>query len=421
MKRLLIFPFYVAMVVMMGMSMAACSDDETGNGGDEGTLTPQEEALKNAITEYVDKTVIPTYQGMADASIELYGLCVDIRSKHTAGTLTTADVQAACDAWLLTRDYWEKSEAWLYGPAGDYYIDPHIDSWPLDQTGMDALLNNPAQMAQMDDEGVYVGDYLGYALKGFHPLEYLLFELTNTNASGGATASSESVAHSTDYTVEELNYMVGLAGDLRNQCVLLEACWAGTENVTSEKQQILTNADLDKGINYGEEMKNSGSAGSDYVNYLDAAYDIIISGIQNIANEVGNVKIGNPTGKGSGDDFEYDPNYIESPYSLNSIRDFLGNVISVRNAYEGAPEVDGTIQVATYSLSDYIASLDADLDSRVRAAIQDAYDKISLMQEPFVYTCGAAEYDTINQDAVDACNVMNDIFSEVTALLQANH
>ena len=222
--------------------------------------------MKEVVADFADKTVIPSYQGMADAAMSLHSLCIDIRTKKQAGTLTTADVEAACEAWKLARDYWEKSEAWLFGPAGDYNVDPHIDSWPLDKTGMDALLNNPAQMAQMDDEGNYVGNYLGYALQGFHAIEYLLFELTNTNASGNATASSTSVAHNLNYTTEELNYLVGLAGDLRNQCILLEACWAGTENVSAEKQQILTDTELDKGKNFGDNIKNAGAAGSEYKN-----------------------------------------------------------------------------------------------------------------------------------------------------------
>ena len=421
MKKYLKFPLYMAVAAVLGMSATACSDDDEPNV-DPNELTAQEQALKEVIADYTDKTVIPTYTGMADAAMQLHSLCIDIRSKKADGTLTTADVEAAGEAWKLARDYWEKSEAWLFGPAGDYNIDPHIDSWPLDKTGMDALLNNPAQMAQMDDEGVYVGNYLGYALQGFHAIEYLLFELTNTNANGNATANSESVAHNLNYTPEELNYLVGLAADLRNQCILLEACWAGTENVTAGKQQILTDTELDKGINFGENIKNAGNAGSEYVNYLEVMYDIINAGIQNIANEVGNIKIGNPTGKGlpSGG-MEYNPDYIESPYSLNSIRDFLGNIVSIRNAYQGSPSVDGTIQVATATLSSYIATLDADLDNRVKAAIQDSYDKISKMGEPFAYTCGAPEYNTINQDAIDACNVMNDIFDEVKTLLQANH
>lgn len=423
MKKYFKFSLYMAIVAMTSLNIMSCSDDDNPiTGNDPGLLTPQEQALKEVIFDYADKTVIPTYKGMSDAAMELHSLCIDIRTKKTNGTLSENDVKAAGDAWKTARDYWEKSEAWLFGPAGDYYIDPHIDSWPLDKTGMDALLNNPAQMAQMDDEGVYVGNYLGYALQGFHAIEYLLFELTNTNANGSATANSTSIPHNLNYTTEELNYLVGLAADLRNQCILLEACWAGTENVTAEKQQILTDTEMDKGINFSERIKNAGNAGSEYVNYLDVMYDIIYAGIQNIANEVGNIKIGNPTGKGlSGSGYEYDPNYIESPYSLNSIRDFSGNIISIRNAYQGSPSVDGTIQVPTHTLSSYIATLNADLDNRVKAAIQDAYDKISLMGEPFAYTCGDPAYDKINQDAINACNVMNDIFDEVKALLQANH
>ena len=195
MKKYLKFPLYMAFTAMIGMNVTACSDDEPVAQEEPGTLSAQEQALKDVIADYTDKTVIPTYKGMADAAMQLHSLCIDIRTKKADGTLSTADVEAAGDAWKTARDYWEKSEAWLFGPAGDYYIDPHIDSWPLDKTGMDALLNNPAQMAQMDDEGVYVGNYLGYALQGFHAIEYLLFELTNTNADGNATADSKSVAH----------------------------------------------------------------------------------------------------------------------------------------------------------------------------------------------------------------------------------
>ncbi len=422
MKKYLKFPLYVATVALMGMGVAACSDDNNDPMPDDSELSAQEQALKDVIADYVDMTVIPTYNGMANAAMQLHDKCIEIRSNFRDGSLTEDDVIEAGNLWKEARAYWEKSEAWLYGPAGDYNIDPHIDSWPLDKTGMDALLSNPAQMAQMDDEGEYVGNYLGYALQGFHAIEYLLFELENTTADGTAIAETVSRPHNLNYTNEELNYLVGLAGDLRNQCILLEACWAGTENVTSEKQQILTDTELDKGVNFGENIKNAGVAGSEYVNYLDVAYDMITAGIQNIANEVGNIKIGNPTGMGRPEGgMEFDPNYIESPYSCNSIEDFKGNIISIRNAYQGSPSVDGTIQVATTTLSTYIATLDANLDTRVKAAIQDAYDKISLMGEPFAYTCGASEYDTINQDAIDACNVMNDIFEEVKTLLQNNH
>lgn len=152
---------------------------------------------------------------------------------------------------------------------------------------------------------------------------------------------------------------------------------------------------------------------------------MIVDGIQNIANEVGNVKIGNPTGMGTGDDFEYDPDYIESPYSLNSINDFLGNIISIENAYMGIQSSKGYnsgetyIQPVSYSLSTYIASLDSDLDSRVQSAITAAYEAISAMEEPFAVTAGSSAYTAINLAAIEACNDLNDIFDEVLSLINS--
>ena len=272
----------------------------------------------------------------------------------------------------------------------------------------------------MDEDGTYVGNNLGFGLQGFHAIEYLLFELQGTGA------DAKSIAHNVNYTTQELLYMTGVTGDLRNQCVLLEACWAGTENVTAEKKAILEDNELDKGVNYSQVMINAGQAGSEYVNYLEAVQDLISAGIQNIANEVGNIKIGNPTGLGDpAGGMEEDPGYIESPYSLNSITDFKDNIISIQNAYEGFQSSESynagetVIQPSTYTLSAYINSLDADLDERVKKAIDDAYNAISQMKEPFAYWAGRD--DAINQAAVDACNTLNDIFFEVDNILSANH
>lgn len=413
-------PLYLTMGAFMAMGLYACSDEnDPGTGGGEGELSEQEQALKNIVTDFANNTAVPTYRGMADAAIELHNACLAMKNAG-AGNVTTAQVETAGEAWKKARRYWELSEAWLFGPAGDYNIDPHIDSWPLDKTSMDALLANEEQMSQMDEDGTYVGNNLGFGLQGFHAIEYLLFELQGTGA------DAKSIAHNVNYTTQELLYMTGVTGDLRNQCVLLEACWAGTENVTAEKQALLEDNELDKGVNYSQVMMNAGQAGSEYVNYLEAVQDLISAGIQNIANEVGNIKIGNPTGLGDpAGGMEEDPGYIESPYSLNSITDFKDNIISIQNAYEGFQSSESynagetVIQPSTYTLSAYINSLDADLDERVKKAIDDAYNAISQMKEPFAYWAGRD--DAINQAAVDACNTLNDIFFEVDNILSANH
>lgn len=161
-------------------AIAACSDLNDLLEDDVMNTLRLEHADKNAMLQaameaYVDNTVIPTYMNMASAAIEMSALCDDILAKFDNGTLTTEDVKAAGDAWSEARKYWELSEAFLFGAAADYDIDPHIDSWPLDKTSMDNMLNNAGQMAQMSPS--YVANNLGYGLLGFHSVEYLLFEL----------------------------------------------------------------------------------------------------------------------------------------------------------------------------------------------------------------------------------------------------
>ncbi len=435
MKMILKKTFYAILCATLAAGMVSCDDD--GNTGDD--LSPsevREAALKQIITEYVDNTVIPTYEALADASVDLYAACYAMYEAGT-GNVTEDQVATAGEAWKMAREYWERSEAWLYGPAATYDVDPHIDSWPLDQNALESLLANATEMAKMDAQGVYISSQ-DYGLLGFHALEYMLFALE------GSGMSQVSVPHSTDYTTQELSYIAGVAGDLRNHCIFLEAAWAGESNISPTKQSILTQVrneseiaekntaietvlnDLANGLCYADQMKNPSEAGGNaFVNYLEGAQTMIVDGIQNIANEVGNVKIGNPTGMGTGDDFYPDPDYIESPYSLNSINDFLGNIISIENAYMGIQSSkdynkgETYIQPVSYSLSTYIASLDSDLDSRVQSAITAAYEAISEMEEPFAVTAGSDAHTAINLAAIEACNDLNDIFDEVLSLINS--
>lgn len=403
-KKMIKNSLYLFVGTMMTASMTGCNDDS--NTSDTTSSSSQEQILQSVITNYVDCTIIPTYRGMADASIELHNACLAMRNAGT-GNVTTEMVQTAGNAWIKARRYWELSEAWLYGAAGDYNIDPHIDSWPLDKTAMDNLLNNPAQMAQMDPDGYYVGNMLGYGLLGFHAIEYMLFELDATG--------TESLPHHVNYTEPELNYLAAVAGDLRNQCIRLEASWAGMDHITNDKQQILTDAELEPSFDYGSSMKNAGSGGSKYINYNEAVQELIV-GAQDIADEVGGLKIGNPTGHGEEDD----PDYIESPYSLNSITDFTDNIISIRNAYQGCQDTDDYIKPVNSSLSSYVQSLNPELDTRMKNAIQDAIDKIGQMHEPFAKTARDPQYDAINQAAIAACNNVTDVLNEVLNLLTAH-
>lgn len=369
----------IALAATLMIGFTACSDDDDNNGpGNE--LSQKEKTFKAAIVPYVDNTIIPTYKGMADNAILMSNACNAIAEAFDNGTLTTGHVKAAGNYWNLCRDYWEKSEAFLYGAAADYNIDPHIDSWPLDKNAMEELL-----VDLRGGKNWTIDNNAGYGLLGFHAVEYMLFELSEDG--------NTSLPHNTDYTKEELVYLCTVAEDLRNQCVRLEASWAGMENVSVEKQDILAEAELEPSINYGWSMKNAGEGGSLYKTYQEAAEDLV-QGCIDIADEVGNTKIGRPA-NGSSED---DKNYIESPYSLNSINDFVGNIISIRNAYQGSNAGDA-------SISDYIKSVNPELDTKVKAQIEECIVLIKKIPEPFAKSATGPEADAavtaVGTDLVD--------------------
>lgn len=397
------------LVLAVAMSLGACSDDK---GELDTPAVAKELALKDVVTDYVNNTVVPTYRGLADASMRLADICDDMCDKGVE-QLTPEHITEAGKAWIEARRYWELSEAWLFGAAADYNIDPHIDTWPLDKAAMESMLGNAAQMAQMHDResaGEYVGSSLGQGLLGFHAIEYLIFE---PQSSATDITSPRPVSR---FTQNELYYLAAVADDLRNCCLRLEASWADEGTVDHKKLEILDDAELSYDKNYGAYMKNAGSAGSIYVDFADAVQELIV-GAQDIADEVGNQKIGNPVGSG----LAADPDYIESPYALNSITDFIDNIKSVRNAYAGYNADAGTtekyIKPSTHTLSAYIASLDAGLDRRVLAAIDNAIAAIGKMREPFAATSQQKDMHDINFAAVDACNELNNVLDEVIDLI----
>lgn len=378
----------LSLYLMTAATLASCSGNDSPD--DNEGLSQKEMAISRAADEYVDNTVLPTYKDMADAAIELHDLCLAIQSKHEAGTLTGADIKAAGESWKKSRKSWELSEAFLFGPAANHNIDPHIDSWPLDKAAMDDLLaeiRSGKKNWSLDNNG-------GYGLIGFHSVEYMLFELS---ADGNT-----SLTHSTDYTPEELVYLTAVTEDLRNQAVCLEACWAGTDNVSSLKQSILEDAELDYGEEYGWEMKNAGVGGSRFKTFQQVAEEII-QGCIDIADEVGNTKIGRPHSAAS----EEDKNYIESPYSLNSIEDFADNIISIRNSYSG--RVAGVP-----SLSDYVRTVNPELDSKLKKAIEDAITAIRAIPEPFTKTAAGKEAaNAVQVVGEDLVEILEEVYDTI--------
>lgn len=357
-------------LLCMGLLFTACGSD------DPEPDVNQLDATKTAIlSQYVNGVVVPTYKSLADNAIELSELCAQLR-KNPSQSL----VDQACDKWIEARKYWELSEAFLFGAAGDYFIDPHIDSWPLKKSSLDEVLNNSALMAELDEDGAGADGFttLGYGLLGFHAVEYVLFR-------DGAPRELSNI------TENELIYNAAVAEDLAIQAARLEASWAGMSNVSSIKQQMLEDNELEPSMNYGETMINAGKAGNaSYKTQLDAMVQLL-QGASDISDEVGNTKITDPVNSGNVLD-------VESWYSWNSIADFTDNLRSVRNAYYGS--LNG--QVNTNSMASYMARNHASIDNELRRAIDNAITTVASMPAPFRNHLTKAE----TQAAVDACNAL---------------
>jgi hypothetical protein len=365
---------FAASLTLLFVSVS-CSKDNSGTDDDSA-----KEATFRAITEqFVNGTVIPTYKSLADESIALCDALAALKAAKT-----DANVNAAADKWVKARDYWELSEAFLFGPAADFGIDPHIDTWPLAKDAFENLLKNSEHIASLsaDDGDEWAAEFLGPGVLGFHGIEYILFR-------GGQRRPAASIPN------DELTVAFAVAGDLRNKCFQLEASWAGMDKVSAAKKEKLEAIEANVTIgsySYGENMLNSGKPGSINKSFADAC-ESIVEGCITIADEVGAMKIGKPhTGE--------DMNYIESPYSYNSKVDFIGNIKSIENVYLGG--LEGRRGA---SLTDYVKSVNPQTDSNIKAAIANAIAKIEAIPFPFAENFGTAAAGA----AMEACNELAEI------------
>ncbi|MBQ7647722.1 MAG: hypothetical protein IJS92_01420 [Paludibacteraceae bacterium] len=392
MKKILKLALCAACVV----GMVACKGEKKTD-----VQSDKEAALQRAMKPYVENTVIATYSKMADEGLNLLKHCSDILISVEGGHDYAQAMQDAGASWRAMRKYWEQSEAFLYGPAAAHNIDPHIDSWPLDFNAMNSLLNDASKMAELEEEGgAYVGDKLGYALKGFHAAEYLLFE--SVEQEGRAIGTGK--PHATNLTHAEAVYLLGIVEDLAQQAILLEDCWSGGK-INEWKEGVITDGEgesMSYGENYGDYMVNAGQPGSLYKTYQEAAEEII-AGCVDIAGEVAELKMGNPY-------LSNTPNqrdYIESPYSCTSTTDFADNIRSIKNAYEGA-------QAGDYSISNYVYSQNSELDGKVRKAIEESIAAIEAVQD----FENKAKGDTQVKAAMDKVQELEELLDdEVMALL----
>lgn len=418
----------LAMFCIGAFALTSCSDDDTpGLGGDrenpviDNRWTGVQAEMWDVAEQYINGVVYPTYRNLAASADDLYNEAVNVQSKHTAGTLTDADVEAACEAFKTAREYWEKSEAFLFGAATDFNIDPHMDSWPLNQGQMANFLSNSTMVAGLysDDPIAFVNQHnseFDTAL-GFHGIEFVLFRdgAPRKAAVFDSIEDHSSFSKVTVQCKDELAFLVAVAGDVRDNCYRLEVSWLGQQAATAHISRVAelgvwTHALDNNGYYYGADMLLAGTDGSTYASITATLVTLVgASGCGNIANEVASQKIGQAyrvaTGQPSLDPEEPDAiDYIESPYSKRSYIDYRDNIYSIKNSLYG--NIDQTTpdanSVMTFLENNNYSGLNA-----LQSALDDAIVKLTTCVNSgiaFVDDPGAQQAG----DAMEAVDLLND-------------
>jgi putative iron-regulated protein len=317
-KRILVFIFCALFVLSCGGG----GDDSDGGGDGGGT---NDELIQTVINDYVDQVVIPTYELLSERTTALRVAVEVLRDDPTQENL-----EAARDAWFDARVPWEQSESWLFGPVDFKGHDPALDTWPVNRTDLDAVLESGNDLTED-----FVAN-LDPSLKGFHTAEYLLFA----------------------FDIEELgdrefDYLVSVVGDIETTAAELYTDWVG-------------------GVEpFGDVMKGAGS--NSVFPSEESAVEQIIEGMSIILDEVANGKIAEPYDN-------QDVEAVESQFSFNSRQDFTDDIRGVLNSYTGDQPDLGLVGTG---INDLVAESDPELAQRLEDEINAAIAAILAIPQPF--------------------------------------
>ena len=383
-------------VVALGAALVACNKDDKTNTG----LTDNQQKMAQAVENYVPKVVYSTYKSLADETEVLYQ-ALSAASEAGVDKLTQNDLDKICASFLKARKYWEQSEAFLYGPATTFGIDPHIDTWPLDAEALATSLSNADQVEMLKGEDgiAYAGAKLGQELLGFHGIEFILFR-DGQNRTVAALKGKENDEAFAKYNVtgeQELIYATAVAGDLRDNCYRLYASWnPDAEAVYTDRMEEIEAETEINGKIYGANLLGAAKLGSSFETWEEAISTILVGGCSNICAEVANVKMGNAH---SGEDI----NYIESPYSEKSFQDFIDNILSIKFTLNGGRDASTPAANSILSMLKELGYAGAsDIETTMAAAI----DALKACQNKGAFVKIYA--DSSVQTAMDAVSALDE-------------
>jgi uncharacterized iron-regulated protein len=363
---------FITTAALLGASALLLSACGGGSGSSGGGDTAYNAATLQEDT--ADNVVVAIYSDLdTEASTlqtEVSELVSGITDGDGQGTLETK-LQEARDAWIATRDPWEKSEAFLYGPVDTQGFDPRLDSWPLNKTDLDSIISGSETIddAFIDDQDNNV--------RGFHTVEYLLWSDGSGNEQDGLTA----VVDALEASPRRQDYLEHVTKDIADTATALYDAWRSGSG------------------DYAATLATAGEDGNTVYQSQRAAVQEIIQGMVTIANEVGTGKLK------PGDETK-----VESWYSYNSREDFMDDIRGIRAVYTGDYDShDGP------GVADYVKAVGSSkLHNEVISQIDDAITQIDNINQPF-----RDHFDSSQTDAaIDAVVELRDTLeNDLLALL----
>jgi predicted lipoprotein len=354
----------LALAISTTLLLAGCGSSSSDKTVEEETTFSFD--ATEMITNLTNDVIVFGYEDL-NTKAEAFVLA----TQNLEGSLTAENLAAAQQAWKDVRVPWEQGEAHIFGPVDSLSIDPHLDSWPLDTTALQTLLDSIT--------GFNTDDLKGYNddVQGFHALEYLLF-------GDGVTDNEKSIE---EITVAEREYLAAAAEVFEDYTQSLFDAWTIETDATNTlpyKDYLLT------------------TDGTFYSSNLGVVEELI-NGMIGIVDEVGNGKIAEPFGTSIDN---IDTTQVESQYSWNSLADFTDNITGVQNVYRGE-FLEGADKAG---IIDFVSAADAALATRVDAEIEAAIAAIVAIAGetdlPFRQAIGDADARVRIQAAIDALAVL---------------
>jgi predicted lipoprotein len=304
------------------------------------------------LNEFSSNVVQSVYNNLASKTSTFYD---QVLALETDGA-TDAELTACRTTWKQARESWELSESFLFGPVSTDNIDPRIDTWPVNFTDLDAQLASSAEFNE-----TYINN-LEDALKGFHPIEYLIF------GAMGQKAASE-------LSARDIEYLKGLTSNLKSLTSALKSSWNPS---TTD--------------NYHVAFTQAGNGSTVYSTQL-AAFEELVNSMIGICDEVANGKINEVF-------LAQDPSLEESPFAKNSITDFTNNIKGVQNVYLGKFATDGK------GLEDLVRRHNLQLDNEIKLKLNNALTALGNVTDPFGEAISTQPIQV--QNAIDAINDLKD-------------